>query len=447
MWIKRSAEKKLVNIIKSLEKQVLIVRGARQVGKTAVIERCLDALDDMPNIRINLLHPNTIDFSGQRYYGRDFFGKADDGSEFLRNLRHIIKSNETIIVFIDECDRYPLIMEAIQNLSQFTDEFRFVLTGSNLENLAPKNAATGRKRYYDLYPIGFKEFLEAIDAQDLIASLENTTINNVAKTTDFLHGQLEDHFSTFMRLGGMPRLLTSYIQRKPDEFIASTVQDLATTIEENVKAVLGEKIVIYQYHDFLHNLCRQSLDTLKFSRVQSSHVSRNEAKRLVAKTVGARVAHKIRLWDSETDLSKYVLFDSGIANYLLAGSSLLANRLIETELAVLLETSIGNEIVRSLKSRDDLLYWKSENRAEVDFAIRSPRFTGIDVKAGHGAIRSLASMATREKATECIVKISNERPKFFRNYEAKSHDQSRIIPFIQIPHYLSGELTRMLDDI
>ena len=187
------------------------------------------------------------------------------------------------------------------------------------------------------------------------------------------------------------------------------------------------------------------MDTLKYARLQASHVSRTEAKRLVAKTVGARVAHKIRLWDSETDLSKYVLFDSGIANYLLAGSSLLSNRLVEKELSILYETAICNALILSMPSRDDLMYWKSDNRAEVEFVVRSPQFAGIDVKNTTGALRSLASMAVSQPELQCLVKISRDRPCFYRNYEAKSFAASRNLPLIQIPHYLCCELIRLLN--
>ena len=444
MWISRRSENSLHETINSLNNQVVILRGARQVGKTAFIERCLEPFNHQHIIRVNLLHATTSDISGKRYYGRDFFGVADDGNEFLTNIRRIAHGKPTF-VFIDECDRYPLVMEAIQNLAQYSDDLRFILTGSNLENISPKNAATGRKKYFDLYPISFKEFLAASGDQILIDCLEQTSIADLSAITDYFHSQLHDRFSKFIRLGGMPRILTSFLTGDSEATIASIVQDLTTTIEENVKAILGDKIAVYQYHDFLRILCRHSLDTLKYARLQASHVSRTEAKRLVAKTVGARVAHKIRLWDSDKDLSKYVLFDSGIANYLLAGSSLLSNRLVEKELAILYETAICNALILSVPSRDDVMYWKSENRAEVEFVMRSPQFAGIDVKSSTGALRSLASMAVYEPSVECLVKISSDRPHFYRNYEAKSFAGSRNLPLIQIPHYLCCELIRLLN--
>ncbi len=444
MWINRSSEKNFLESLNHLNHQVVIVRGARQVGKTAFIERCLETCDPQDIIRVNLLHATSAEVSGRRYYGRDFFGTDDDGHEFLANIRRIARG-KPMIVFVDECDRYPLVMESIQNLAQYSDQMRFILTGSNLENISPKNAATGRKKYFDLYPISFKEFLAASGDQILIDCMEQTSLSDLTPITDYVHSQLHDRFGTFIRLGGMPRVLSSFLTGESETAIAAVVQDLTTTIEENVKAILGEKIAVYQYHDFLRILCRHSMDTLKYARLQASHVSRIEVKRLVAKTVGARVAHKIRLWESDTDLSKYVMFDSGIANYLLAGSSLLSNRLVEKELAILYETAMCNALVLSLPSRDDLMYWKSANRAEIEFVVRSPQFAAIDIKSTTGALRSLASMAVCEPALKCLVKVSRERPHFYQNYEAKSFAASRSMPLIKIPHYMCCELMRLLN--
>src|SRR3989338_6467596 len=104
MWIERSNKKsEFIQSVKSLKRQVLVLRGARQVGKTSFIA----------------------------------------GS--------IGKIKREVIVFLDEADKYPLSLELIQNLAGLSDKLKVIYTGSNLENILLKNAATGRKRYFDLY--------------------------------------------------------------------------------------------------------------------------------------------------------------------------------------------------------------------------------------------------------------------------------------------------------
>lgn len=451
MWIERLEKTNFINSLLKLDKQVLIVRGPRQVGKTSFIENCLNSLPEYQSLSVNLLNSSTVTLSGKNYFGRDFFGKDESGEEFIKNIKsqsYLIKDNPLpAIVFIDEVDRYPSAMESIQLLASYSDNYKFILTGSNLENLSPKNSATGRKRYFDLYPVSFKEFLVASNQIPLKAVLEDlSTEDTNSYPTSFAHDGLSRAYLQYLRLGGMPKVLTCFLENQGNDEIARTIQDLTLTIEENIKTILDEKIAVYEYHDFLRVICRSSLNTLKITKIQTNHINRREAIRLLAKSVGARVAHKIRLWDSENDLSKYLIFDTGIANFLLAGADILNNRLIESELAIMHETGIANSIIPTLSSRDNLFYWKSENQAEVEFSIKSPSFIGIDVKATQGNLKSLKSMANIEAELNYIVKISSNNFSYTKNFSLNNQEKERTIKYISLPHYAASELVRLTKD-
>ncbi|MBI2981064.1 MAG: DUF4143 domain-containing protein [Deltaproteobacteria bacterium] len=161
------------------------------------------------------------------------------------------------------------------------------------------------------------------------------------------------------------------------------------------------------------------------------------------------MAHKIRLFDSGNDLSKYILFDSGLANYLLNGSDLLRTRINDIHSGILYETVIGNEIISGLVSRDDLFYWKSDNVAEIDFLLRSPNLVGIDVKKGRGDNKSLHSFALQEKEALCLVKIYEGPFSLEKEYEASlpTSPKRRRIPLLKTPHYLTSHLTGLLEEM
>ena len=248
--------------------------------------------------------------------------------------------------------------------------------------------------------------------------------------------------NTYLRLGGMPKILDTYLDPNLDtKQIPNIIKDLAVSIEENIKTVLDNKSMLYEYEDVLRKIANLSMNTLKFTQLQVQHAGRSEAKKLINKTVGARVAHKIRLLESEKDLSKYIIFDCGIANYLLSGSDLLKTKINEKNLAILYETFVGSQLITQLVTRDDLFYWKSGNRAEVEFLLRSP-FIGIDVKSNKGNLKSLNSLAIVEENLSCIVKISNEMPKIDFDHMAflPNFDKKRKIPLLTIPHYLTHKL-------
>lgn len=451
MWIERPSKKD--NFIKSLlhlDRQVLLVQGARQVGKTSFTMRILHELSDHPQIKLNLYYPTSFRLGGVDYYGRDFFGDSPTGEIFLKNIETELGGLKNLkkpaLIFVDEADQYAIALEAIQTLAEFSRQLKFVFTGSNLENIQLKNAATGRKKYFDLYPITFKEFLNAAGLVKLSSYFENLSFDKQMHSA-FYHDKLMEQFQLYLRLGGMPRIVDAYLDPASiQQPISEIIKDLAVTIEENVKTVLGQTAKLYEYEDILRKLAYLSMNTLKYTHLQVQHAGRSEAKKLVAKTVGARVAHKIRLYESGSDLSKYILFDCGLVHYLLNGADLLKTTISDRARAILCETFVGNELIAGMITRDDLFYWKSANKAEVEFFLKSPQMMGIDVKVRAGDHKSLNSLALLESDTTLLVKVSEDMPIFYKNYGASlpNHPGRRIIPMMQIPHYLVGRLPELV---
>lgn len=158
--------------------------------------------------------------------------------------------------------------------------------------------------------------------------------------------------------------------------------------------------------------------------------------------MGARVAHKIRLYESSGDLSKYILFDAGVLNYLLNGSDILHQKITEAHDAIQYENVVGMELISTLPSWDDLFYWKSAKGAQVEYLLHSPVFMAIDVKSTRGDAKSLHSCAIFEKELELLVKISAQPPSLIKNYKATipNPNLSRTISLLTLPHYLTGRL-------
>ena len=122
------------------------------------------------------------------------------------------------------------------------------------------------------------------------------------------------------------------------------------------------------------------------------------------------------------------------------GSDLLRQKITAPHLAIQYETAVGNEIIATLPTRDDLFYWKSARGAQVEYLLKSPRFVAIDVKTTRGDVRSLDSCAIYEPELDCIVKISKQNISFNPHHLAKIPSQNKQIPLLIIPHYLGGRL-------
>src|SRR3989338_7478540 len=106
MWISRkSIKSSFINKLLSLKGQVLILRGARQVGKTSFILNALEDLKTQAQMRVNFLYPGSFKLGGKDYYGRDFFGSSPTGEEFLKNIERVIGHlnglKEPALIFVD----------------------------------------------------------------------------------------------------------------------------------------------------------------------------------------------------------------------------------------------------------------------------------------------------------------------------------------------------------
>ncbi len=446
MWINRiKKQSEFAQTIRNLNQQVLIVRGARQVGKTSFILHVLDSTST-PVLWVNLIRPSSFEVQGRKVYGRDFFGSAPDASTLLANLQLVLGAFQQlaapVVIFFDEVDQHPVVLEAVQILAELSPQLKFVLSGSNLENLSPKNAATGRKKYFDLFPILFYEWLENMDVPECSKFFAQWKNKTPSIPTEMIHTKMLSLLDTYLRIGGLPKMLETHFRAPQDQAkeLSELMKDLAQTIEENVKAILGEKSKLYEYEDVLRKMGLLSMNTLKFSQLQVNHAGRSEAKKIVNKTVGARVAHKIRLFSDEgRDLSKYILFDTGFLNHLLNGSRLLESVISEKNYSILLETFVGTQLIGEQISRDDVDYWKSGNQAEVEFALKAPVFCGIEVKKTLRASYSLDSFAIQEKNSQLLILLSQSRE--YQNqidYVAKmpNFPETRKIHRITLPVYM-----------
>ena len=242
MWIERPNNKaSFINNLVKLQKQVLIVRGARQVGKTSFILNALKGLTGHPQLKLNLLYPRSFKLDGVEYLGRDFFGKSPAGEEFLRNIESVLGDISNLkkpaLIFIDEVDRYPIVLESIQTLAESSSNLKFVITGSNLENIPVQNTATGRKKYFDLYPVTYPEFIQATGNDKLFKHINAISLKTYVES-EYFHNQACELLNIYIRIGGMPKIIDKYLDPNSiSQPLPEIVKDLAVSIEENVKIV------------------------------------------------------------------------------------------------------------------------------------------------------------------------------------------------------------------
>lgn len=207
--LKRKIQSYLESYLKSDSNKMLIVAGARQVGKSYIIRRVGQRL--FANfVEINM---------AEDCYGPRMFANAKTVEDFYINLSTIagdrLKEKRNTLVFIDEIQAYDHLLSMVKFLKQ-DDRFTYIASGSLL-GITLKETPTlpvGSITIKHMYPLDFEEFLWANGVgEEAIAAME-TKINGREPLPEALHKRMMDLFRKYLIVGGLPDAVNSFVERK-----------------------------------------------------------------------------------------------------------------------------------------------------------------------------------------------------------------------------------------
>lgn len=220
----------------------LLVIGARQVGKTYIIDKfCKEQFDDY--IYINLFdNPEVIKIF------KEEINTQEKVKQFMLYLHRDI--NENTVIFIDEAQKSEELLSAMKWFCESDFPYKIILAGSllgvtlmRLKKVFP----VGKVHFEYMYPLSFKEFLEATLNHDY-AQLIEKSFNNNEPVSEVLHNELLKIYRNFLCTGGMPRMVNQYIEKNKDlslcrQFILSDINtgyisdmhDNAVNVNEAIK--------------------------------------------------------------------------------------------------------------------------------------------------------------------------------------------------------------------
>ncbi|MDD6462070.1 MAG: ATP-binding protein [Bifidobacteriaceae bacterium] len=390
-------------------KKCLIVQGARQVGKTFIIEDFA---------RRNYDETVEINFK-ELPSAREVFAGDLDVDTMVTALRFRFPDKKILpgktLIFLDEIQECP---EALTSLKFWTLDGRYdVIASGSLLGIDYRRASSypvGYVDYLHMHALDFEEFLWAIGiSSDLIDSLRGFFTSR-KPVPEAVHTQMMAHFRTFLALGGMPEVVQRYVDthdfREADAVQRALLQgyqyDIAhyASPEEKVKA---EKCYL--------SLARQLLDkeNHKFQYKEVEHGAR--AQKYYSSIDWLVRADMVHLCRRVTDL-RYDLDDYVQSNFFRAYTTdlslLLAMKDFGLKQHIIENTLLGNSkgglyecaIADILHKKGYQLYfYKNESlRRELDFVIeKDGAIIPIEVKSGNTRATSLtATMKMMEKSPD-----------------------------------------------
>lgn len=452
--MKRDRSAFLIKWLHSKERKPLVIRGARQVGKTWII-RELAQSEQRQLIELNFEKRPEI---------QTLF-ESNDPTEIIANITAFvgktIKPSESIL-FLDEIQVAPQLLAKLRWFAEDMPELPVIVTGSLLDFALTENPFSmpvGRISYLYLEPLSFEEFLEAIGNQRLREYIKNFNWN--VKIPDAIHLQLIKLVREYLIVGGMPSSVSSWAEKKDPNTLNQIQYDLLSTYREDFSKYKG-RLSIDRLEDIMNSIPRQIGRKFIYSHV-NSQTSSAPLKQALEHLSKARVCHCILSTSANglplgaevnVKLFKVVLLDCGLCCISL-GLSL--HQLVSiSEITLLNNGAMAEQLVAQILRTinapyiDPVLYcWqreKANSSAEIDYVIQhEDKVIPIEVKAGTtGSLKSLREFV-KEKKTSLAVRVNSDKPSIVTSQIADKNADSLEYTLLSLPFYLLGQVHRLID--
>jgi predicted AAA+ superfamily ATPase len=399
MIFKRIANKSLETWKKSSNRKPLIIRGARQVGKTTLVK------EFAKSYRYSILL-NLEKSSDSAFFNPQNEVKSIVESLFLSNNISIASSGETLL-FIDEIQESP---HAISILRYFFEDFpnlSVIAAGSLLEFAMKKvkNFPVGRVEYLFMHPLNFIEYLEAIGHQAALKQMDKVPPES------FSHHVLVDLFNQYAIIGGMPEVISNFIEKNSLTELPKIYESIWGTYKNDVEKYAAnetERKVIKHIMSTAHLYIDQRI---KFQNFGQSNYRSREVGEAFRNLDDAKV---IQLIYPTTDLEipvkpdlrkspRLQFLDTGLINYELGiqAGMLFLKDLSNSYKGAVIPHLIGQELISlSTFSYKKPHFWvreKKQSSSEVDLVYPfRDKVIPIEIKSGSdGTLKSLHQFIDR----------------------------------------------------
>ena len=439
------------NIISKLEAwkqdkkhKPLILRGARQVGKTTVVNEFGSQFD-------NYLYFNLERNENAKLFEMEI--PLDDLVNMLYASVGKVKKEGTTLVFIDEIQNSPKTIALLRYFYEQRPDLYVIAAGSLLENLVDVKVSfpVGRVQYLALRPCSFSEFLGAIGKNNLLAVLSQKAEYTVA-----FHEQLMHLFNQYTIVGGMPEAVQQYAENQDVIGIEDVYETLVQAYkDDSEKYVRGNKLtdVVRFILSYGWAFSGETITLGNFAN--SGYKSREvgEAFRLLEKAMLLELIYPVSstqlpIIPETKRMPKLIWFDTGLVNY---QAGIRKEIIGSTDMVDSWRGHIAEQITaQELLTLDDRVgqhrsFWaKPNNGAEVDFIFaHNSKLYPIEVKSGTNAhLRSL-QVFMDSSGVNIAIRIWSKP----YSVDKVKTIHGKEFTLINLPFYQIGNLRNVLDAV
>lgn len=221
----RKIMKKLIEWKNNKERKPLILRGARQVGKTYILK-------EFGNNNYKGVAYFNFDHDTELY---NLFENTKDPKRIIEQLAFIygkaILPEETLIIF-DEIQECPNALNSLKYFNEEANEYHIICAGSLLGiRLSHTSFPVGKVEFLDMYPMTFTEFLEADDCKNLVEYMDS--IQEIENIPEPFFNRLEEKLKAYFIIGGMPETVKSWVNDKDMEKVNKIQKNILMAYESD----------------------------------------------------------------------------------------------------------------------------------------------------------------------------------------------------------------------
>ena len=423
--MKRKIYNELLNWKKNNIDIPLMVVGARQIGKTYIInEFCKKEFNKY--IYINLFEDkNIINIYNEEISSTEKFQKLE------LYLGKKIDLDNTII-FFDEIQESEELISSLKFFCESNRPFKIICAGSLLGvkiNRFKKSFPVGKVRILEMNSMSFDEFLYAYYDSDLMIKEIEKCYSNNKKMLEPLHNKLMELYNIYLIIGGLPASVANYLEKKDmlifdrniiKFIISSYLKDMNKYVTDIFESTRIENI----YNSIPSQLGNPS-DKFQYSKIKSGARAREYesainwllSSKMVFKCSNIKKCEKPLKVFINNDVFKLYLSDAGILSYLLEISykDLVFDEKI-MYMGIIAENYVANELLRNGLS---LYYWNSGNKAEIDFVLNiNDKIIPIEVKSSNNNQAKSLKVYIEKYNPNYSIRISSKNFGFENNIKS-----------------------------
>lgn len=386
----------------------LLLRGARQVGKTTAIRMFAESFDTF--IELNL------EFEGDR----ELFEKETDVDRLYNYIllsKGIAKPGERVLLFIDEIQNSAKAIHSLRYFYEQKPSLHVVAAGSLLEMYLTRSRiglAVGRIENLWMHPMDFDEFLEAAGQTALLNAMKEIPC------PDYVTKVARDWFLQYALIGGMPEVVKVYLETKDISIVRNILKNLLITYTDDMIKYAKNKeqaeIIRYVWEHIPLETGKQVSYNLFGGSSYKTHTIKN-AMLLLEQSSLLKLIYPYTTYDlpslpDKTKKPKLIILDTGLLNYMagVQGEYFGIKNLNSIYKGIAMEHLVGQLLTaNNISGFSALSFWVRDKRgssAEIDFVVgRKRQLIPIEVKAGSsGSLKSLM-IFMNESSCELAIRI------------------------------------------